>query len=92
MLVDDRLEEIAQHLFGDVEIGDHAILEWPNGGNPLGGAAEHPFRFEANPFYAAGRLLDRDDGGFVEHDPFTFDIYQRIRGAEVDGNFVGRKE
>jgi len=92
VLVDDRLQEVAQHLLGHIEVGDHAVLEWPHRQDALGCPSEHPLRLETDPLDASGRLLDRNNGGFVEHDPFTLHVDEGVRGAEIDGDLVGREK
>src|SRR6185437_12697032 len=74
VLVDDGLEEVPQHLLGDVEVGDDAVLERPHGEDAVGGAAEHPFGLETDAFDLAGRALDRDHRGLVEDDALAFDV------------------
>src|SRR5439155_26395031 len=90
MPVDDGLEEKAQHLFGHVEVGDYAVLQRADGEDAVGGAAEHALRFEADAFDLAGSFFDRDDGGFVQHDPLAANVDQRIGGTKINGEFVRR--
>jgi hypothetical protein len=40
------LDEVAQHRFGGVEIGDDAIFEWPDGQDVAGCAPEHLLGFD----------------------------------------------
>ena len=42
----DPLDEVAQHLLGHVEVGDHTILERSDGSNGSGGATQHPLRLD----------------------------------------------
>jgi len=88
--VDDRLEEEPQHLLGDVEVGDHAVLERSHREDPIGGAAQHALRLEPDPLDLAGGFLDRDDGGLVQDDPLALDVDQGVGGAEIDGNLICR--
>src|SRR6476659_5420890 len=90
MAIDDRLEEKAQHLLGHVEVGDHAVLEWPDREHTVRRAAEHALGFETDAFDFAGSFFDRDDGGFVEHDPFAADVDECVSGAKVYGDFIRR--
>ena len=41
------LDEVAQHLLGDVEVGDHTVLEGPDRLDRARRAAQHPLRLEA---------------------------------------------
>ena len=35
------LDEVAEHLLGHIEVGDHAVLQWANGLDVRGSAADH---------------------------------------------------
>ncbi len=43
------LDEVAEHLLGDVEVGDHAVLQRADRGDRPGRPAEHPLRLDARP-------------------------------------------
>jgi hypothetical protein len=55
------LDEVAEHLLGDVEVGDDAVLERADRGDRARRAAEHPLRLDADRVHLAGALVDRDD-------------------------------
>ena len=57
------LDEVAQHLLGDVEVGDHAVLQRADRADRSRRAAEHPLRLDADGVHLAGALVDRDDHG-----------------------------
>ena len=80
------LDEVAEHLLGDVEVGDHAVLQRADRGDRPGRAAEHPLRLDPDRVHLAGALVDRDDGRLGEHDPAPADVDERVGGAEVDGH------
>src|SRR5256885_12070064 len=90
MAVDDRLQEEAQHLLGDVEIGDDAVLEGPHGEDAVRRAAQHALGLEADAFDFAAGFFDGDDGRLVEHDALTLDPDQGVGSAEIDGDFIRR--
>ena len=82
-----------EHLLGDGEVGDHAVLHRADRGDIAGGAPEHLLRREADfldHFLAVGPavLADRDHRGLVEHDALAAHEDERIRGAEIDGEIV----
>src|SRR3954451_17566638 len=54
------LDEVAQHLLGDVEVGDHAVLERADRGDRPRRAAEHPLGLDADGVDLAGARVDRD--------------------------------
>jgi hypothetical protein len=78
------LDEVPQHLLGDVEVGDDAVLERPDRGDRPGRAAEHALRLDADRVHLAGALVDRDDGRLGEDDAAAAHVDERVRGAEVD--------
>ena len=80
------LDEVAQHLFGDVEVGDHAVLERPDRGDRAGRAAEHPLRFGADRVDLAVERVDRDHRGLGEDDAAAAHVDERVGRAEVDGH------
>ena len=90
MAIDDRLEEIAQHLFGHIEVGNDAVFEGPHGEHTVRRAAEHALGLESDAFDVAGSFFDRDDGGFVQHDPFAANVDECVSGAKVYGDFIRR--
>ena len=78
------LDEVAEHLLGDVEVGDHAVLQRPDRADRAGRAAEHALRLEPDRVHLAGALVDRDHGGLAEHDAAAAHVDERVGGAEVD--------
>jgi hypothetical protein len=56
-------DEVLQHLLGDEEVGDDAILQRPYRGDVSGRPAEHPFGIEADRCNALLIVLvaDRDN-------------------------------
>jgi hypothetical protein len=90
MAIDDRLEEEPQHLLSDVEVGDDAVLQRPHGEHAVRRASEHALGLEPDAFDFAGSFFDRDNGGFVEHDPFALDVDECVSGAKVYGDFIRR--
>ena len=88
----DPLDEVAQHLLADLEVGDDAVLQRPDGLDVVGRAAHHPLRLEADRDGAAVVDVDRDDRGLVEHDALAADVDQGVGGAEVDGEVAAEAE
>ena len=82
----DALDEVAQHLLGHVEVGDHTILERADGANRSWGAAEHPLRLDAHSVHLAGAGVDRHHRGLREHDAATAHVDEGVRGTEVHGH------
>ena len=80
------LDEVAEHLLGDVEVGDDAVLQRADGRDRARRAAEHPLRLDADGVHLARALVDRDDRRLGEHDAAAAHVDERVRGAEVDGH------
>jgi hypothetical protein len=90
-----HLDELLEHLLGDGEVGDHAVLHRADGLDVAGHLAEHGLGFLAHRLdglFAVGAafVADRDHRGLVEHDALAAHVDQGVGGAEVDGE-VGRK-
>src|SRR3954451_17762949 len=49
----DLLDEVAEHLLGHVEVGDHAVLERADRGDGAGCAAEHALGLDAHGVHLA---------------------------------------
>src|SRR5262245_45171488 len=81
-------DEVAQHLFGDVEIRDHPLLQRPNDANVAWRAPEHRLRFAPHGDDGLVRLMNRDDGGFIDDNPLAADEHQRIRRPQVDREVI----
>ena len=86
----DLADEVIEHRLGDLEVGDHAVLERTDGGDGAGGFAEHFLGDPADgvPVVESddlvGALAYSDDGGFVEHDALTTHADERVAGTQVD--------
>src|SRR5579884_1076995 len=78
------LDEVAQHLLRDVEVGDDAVLERPDRADRAGRATEHPFCLEADRVHLARPLVDRHDRRLGENDPAAAHVHERVRRTEVD--------
>ena len=65
------LDEVVQHLFGDLEVGDHAILHRLDGNDVAGRAAKHLLGFLADRFHFVCVLVDCDNRGLVDNDAFA---------------------
>ena len=78
------LDEVAEHLLGDVEVGDDAVLQRANGGDRAGRAAEHPLRLDSDGVHLAAAGVDRDHGGLGQDDAASADVHERVGRAQVD--------
>ena len=85
------LDEVAQHPLGDVEVGDDAVLEWPDRADRPRRPAQHPLRLDADGVHLAGVRVDRDDRRLGQHDPAATHVHERVGGAEVDRHVSSAK-
>ena len=79
------LDEVGQHLLGDVEVGDDAVLHRLDGHDVAGRAAQHLLGFASNGFDAPVHLVDRDNRRLVDDDALALGIDAGVGRAEVDG-------
>ena len=90
------LDEVLQHLLGDGEVGDHAVLHRADRDDVAGRLAEHHLGFLARPpgwiscAFGPPVLADRDHRRLVEHDALAAHVDQRVGGAEIDRQIVGK--
>jgi hypothetical protein len=78
------LDEVAEHLLRDVEIGDDAVFQRPDRRDRPRRAAEHPLRLDADGVDLARALVDRDHGGLGKDDSAPTDVDERVGGTEID--------
>ncbi len=80
------VDEVAKHRLGDLEVGDDAVLQGPDGHDAAGRAPEHALGVDAHGEHALGVSLDGDDRGLDQHDAAAAHRDQRVGGTEVDGH------
>ena len=85
------LNEMPQHRFGDLEVGDHAVFHRPYGHDISRGPSQHAFGFLAHRQHVGRAGLDGHDGRLAEHDALVSDINQRIGRAQVYSDVVGKE-
>ncbi|MNS82828.1 hypothetical protein D3C72_1165850 [compost metagenome] len=88
-------DELLEHLFGDREVGDNAVLHGPDGLDVAGNSAEHLLGFVADgldDLFAVrpAFMTDCDHGGLIEHNALAADVNQRIGGTEVNRHIAGK--
>jgi len=86
--VDHLADEVAQHLLGDLEVGDHPVSERSGGGDRRGGATDHPLGLGADGVDLAGGQVGGHHRGLGDDYPPPADVDQRVGGAEIDRHVV----
>ena len=83
-------DEFFQHVCGDIEIGDDAVLQRTDRGDGTGGTADHFFCFCANgnDLVRGGAHVDGDDGGLADDDALALDEDERVGSTKVDTNIL----
>jgi hypothetical protein len=82
----DLFDEVAQHALGDVEVGDHAVLQRPDRGDGSWCSTQHPLRLHADRMHVSVLRVHGHDRGLGEHDPATAHVHERVRGSQIDGH------
>ena len=79
-------DEVFDHLFGRVEVGDNAFPHRADCFDAARGAAQHQLGVLADGEHLFHAILDviGDHGGFRQNNAPALDIDQRVGGAEVD--------
>ena len=86
----DPDDERPDHLLRRIKIGDHAILEGPDGDDGSRGPAHHFLRLLSHFQDLARPLLYRHHRRLGEDDPLPADVDERVGGPEVDGKVAGK--
>ena len=84
-------DEVGEHLLGDVEVRDDAVLEGPDGHDVARRAAEHRLGLLAHREDRVVGLMDGDDGRLVEDDALPLDVDEGIGRPEIDSHVVREK-
>src|SRR5580698_2702847 len=84
------LDEIPQHGLGDIEVGDYAVFHRPDGGDISGGATQHSLGLGSDGADFAGDGVERDDRGLAQNDSLVLNVNQRVGGAQIDSDVVGK--
>jgi hypothetical protein len=85
------LDEVGQHLLGDLEVGDDSVLHRLDRHDVARRAAEHVLGFLANRFHAAVHFVDRNDRRLVHDDALAAGIDAGVGRAEIDREIAGKK-
>src|SRR4051812_34168239 len=78
------LDEVPEHLLRHVEVGNHAVLERPDGADRPRRAAEHALGLDAHGVDLAGARVDRHHARLRQDDAAPAHVDERVRGPEID--------
>jgi hypothetical protein len=85
-------DEMSQHRFGHLKIGNDPIFQRTNGNNVSRCPSQHPLGFRP---YREDSVLVPVIGAnsynrwFAKHYPLPLDIHKRIGSAQINGQIVG---
>ncbi len=85
----DPVDEVLDHLLGDVEVADDAVAQGADRDDVRRRAADHPLRLGADRQDLLRLGVDRDDAGLADDDPAVADVDERVRRPEVDPDVAG---
>ncbi len=77
-------DEVREHLLGGVEVGNHPVLDRPDGTKMAGTASEHLPGGAAHRLDNAAHGVEGNEGGLVQDDAASFGVDAGIGGAEID--------
>ena len=80
-----------EHLLGDLEVGDDAVLHGTDGHDVAGGAAQHLLGVLAHRLDLSRDLVDGHDGRLGDDDALALRVDEGVGGTEVDGEVVREK-
>src|SRR6266550_3339458 len=87
----DLVDEVLDHLLGDVEVADDAVAERPDGDDARRRPPDHPLRLRP---YREDDLrlgVDRYDRGLTHDDPAIADMDKRVGRPEIDPDIAGEQ-
>ena len=85
------VDEVLDHLLGDVEVADDAVAERPDRDDARRRPADHPLRLRPDRQDALRLGVDRDDRRLAHDDPAVADVDQGVGGPEVDPDVAGEE-
>ena len=80
------LDEVAEHAFGRVEVGDDAVLQRTDRNDVARRTADHGLSVGTDGNDAALGLVDRNNGRLVQDDAATAYVDEGVGSAQVDGH------
>ena len=86
-------DEVAEHGFRHLEVGDDAVLHGADGADVAGSAAEHALGLGPHGEHlvvAAAVLLHCHHGGLAQNDALPLDIHAGVCGTKVDSEVIGK--
>jgi hypothetical protein len=80
------VDEVPQHLLGDVEVRDYSMPQRPDGLDVRWRAPDHPLGFHPHLERSVVTGVDGNHRRLVEHDAHATNEHKRVRRAQIDGH------
>ncbi len=77
-------DEVAQHRFGNLKVGDNSVLDWADGRDVAGSPAQHHLGAFAHGQHLADPaavLMHRNHRRLTQNNALTLDIHQGVGRA-----------
>src|SRR5215210_2288983 len=81
-------QEVAQHLLGHLEVGDHTVTQRTDGRDRGRRTADHAAGLVADGVDLAGGLVQRHNRRLGRNDPLAAEVDERVGRTEVDRNIA----
>ena len=88
----DALNEIAQHFFAHVEVGNDSIFQWTNHFNMFRSTSKHSLCFPTDCNRLSVAHIDSNHRGLIQNNSLTAHVHQGVGGAEVDCNVTPHRQ
>ncbi len=82
---------MAQHRFGHLEVGNHAIFQGTHRHDVRRRAAKHALCFVAHREHFISARLHRHDRWLAQDDPLIFYVNKGVRRAEINPDIARKK-
>ena len=82
------LEEVLQHIGGDVKVGDDAVLQGADSHDAAGGAADDGLSLSAHAAHFVVLGVHGHDRGFTHDDALALHVNEGIGSTEIDTNIL----
>jgi hypothetical protein len=84
------LDEVAEHLLADLEVGDDPVLQGPDGLDVTGRPADHPLGLGPDRQGPAVLHIHGHHRRLVQDDAATTDVDKRVGRTQIDGHVAAQ--
>ena len=84
----DLLNEITQHFFADIEVGNHSVFQRTHGPNVAWSTSHHALGLVPDGDRLAIGNVKGNHRRLVQDNALTAHIYQRVGSTQIDSNII----